>query len=405
MSEQLSRDLASLRIDRSGPKPPNRFLRALLVLSLLGAIGWGANKVGRPYVESQLFKTEVGVTEISAISPTQASVDLTSTGYVVPQKTARVGAKVVSRIIKTELREGQLVKQGDVLFELDGLDQEALIASAKARAAAAGARIATARAQRAELELELGRQEKLLESGAVPKGPVDDLRMRLASSDALIKAAEAETAAAYAEVEALKVGLKNLTITSPIDGVIALKPAALGDITNPAMPLADMFDPASLVVEVDVPEARLALAKPGGPCEISLDALPAERFKGLVVEVGPRLNRAKATALVKVRFVKPPELLRPEMSARVSFLQSELDEAALKAPPTIVVPASAVVDRGGAKAVFVLDGGKVRLVMVSLGDAMGAGFVLRDGPPPGTRVVKDPPAELKDGQAVKEKSG
>jgi hypothetical protein len=54
--------------------------------------------------------------------------------------------------------------------------------------------------------------------------------------------------------------------------------------------------------------------------------------------------------------------------------------------------------------VFVLEGGRAKLVRVVLGEALGTGFVLVDGPAPGTRLVKEPPKELEDGQTVKEKS-
>jgi len=120
--------------------------------------------------------------------------------------------------------------------------------------------------------------------------------------------------------------------------------------------------------------------------------------------VGPRLNRAKATGTVKVKMEAAPPELRPEMSARVSFLARPLDAAALKAPPKIVVAQAAVFDRAGGKAVWVLDGGKVKLTTVVVGEAVGPGFVLKQGPPPGTRVVKDPPKELSDGKPVKEKT-
>lgn len=404
MTDQLSADLASLKIDRSGPPRRSRGMVALLLVATLGTVGWAAQRYARPYLEAQVWKTEVAVTEIGSISPAQAAVDLTATGYVVPQVTARVGAKVIARIEKTGLREGQAVKKNELLFELDGSTEEGAIAATRARSFASGARVATVKAQRAELELEVKRQRRLLESGAVAKSVVDDLDARIASLDAQIKAAEAETYAANAEVDSQKTVLKSLKIFSPIDGVIVSKPAAIGDVTQPGIPLAEIVDMSSLLVEADVSEGRLSLVKPGGPCEIALDALPEERFAGVVVEIGPRLNRAKATAMVKVRFDKPPVALRPEMSARVSFRQKPLDEAALREAPKKVVPASAVIERAGAKAVYVIEGGKVKLVPVVLGETTAGGFVVLEGPAPGTRVVKDPPATLSDGMAVKEKS-
>jgi len=404
MNDRLSADLASLRIDRSGPRPPNKLLRGLVALAIVGALGVAGVKVAEPWITAQVFQVEVSVTEVAAISPAQAQIDLTATGYVVPQVTAKVGAKVVGRITRAPVREGQAVKAGQVLFDLDPADQAAAVASARARVAAASAKVLTVKAQRAEVDTDFKRQKHLAESGAATRAVVEDLEQKLVSLDAQIKAAQADVLAASAEVDSLTTGLRNLVVASPIDGVVMTKPAAIGDITSPGTPLVELADFATLLVEVDVPEGRLALARVGGPCDVALDALPDQRFRGTVVETGPRLNRAKATGTVKVKIESPPPELRPEMSARVSFLSKPLDKAALAAPPKIVVPQAAVVDRGGGKAVWVVEGGKVRLVTVVLGEPLGTGVVLKQGPPPGTRIVKDPPNVLSDGKPVKEKT-
>jgi RND family efflux transporter MFP subunit len=410
MSDDLANDLAALRIERSAP-PRRTWPKVLATVAVVGALGWAGLAVGRPWLEARVFKAEVDVTEIARVSPAQATVDLTATGYVIPQSTAKVGAKIVGRIAKVQIREGQTVKAGDTLFELDPADQQATVASARARVAAANARVATARAQWAEVKLNRDRTAKLVESGSAPRATLDDLEARLAALDAQIKAAEAEVAASQAEATALSAGLANYRIFAPIDGTAITKPSSVGDIVGPAAlgangatSLVDLVDMKSLLVEVDVPEAKLGLAKPSGPCEIVLDALPQQRFRGVVVELAPRLNRAKATGVVKVRFVDAPDTLRPEMSARVSFLQKALGDAELAAPPKVIVPATALVDRGGAKFVWVIDAGKVRLVPISLGAPFGTGFEVQSGPPPGTRLVKDPPGTLTDGQAVSEKA-
>ena len=107
---------------------------------------------------------------------------------------------------------------------------------------------------------------------------------------------------------------------------------------------------------------------------------------------------------VKVQFKDAFDDVLPDMSARINFLREELPEAAMKEPPRLVIPAEAVADRGGGKVVFVLDAGKVRMTPVTLGPALGGGFVVEAGPPAGTRLVKNPPARLADGQSVKEKN-
>jgi len=205
-------------------------------------------------------------------------------------------------------------------------------------------------------------------------------------------------------VNALQVSLGNMTIPAPIDGTATTKPAQVGDVVGLNSALVELTDFSSLLVEVDVPEAKMGMIKKGGPCEIVLDAFPDKRHRGEVVELAPRLNRAKASGLAKVKFLDATSAPLPEMAARVSFLAKALDVAQLKEPPKKVIPASAVVDRSGAKVAFVYDDGKAKMVTLTLGAPFGGGFELIDGPAPGTKLIKSPPPTLADGQPVKEKT-
>src|SRR5205814_478414 len=80
------------------------------------------------------------------------------------------------------------------------------------------------------------------------------------------------------------------------------------------------------------PEGRLSKVKVSGPTEIVLDAYPDRRLRGEVTEIVPKVDRAKATVMVKVRFIDPHDGVMPDMAARVSFLQSALDEASMQQP-------------------------------------------------------------------------
>jgi hypothetical protein len=90
------------------------------------------------------------------------------------------------------------------------------------------------------------------------------------------------------------------------------------------------------------------------------------------------------------------------MAARVSFLSAALDAKSINTPPTLTVPARAVVQRNGRDVVFVVDEEEVRMTAVSVGKGEGEGRELVTKLPPGTKVVLDPPASLSDGQKVKE---
>ncbi|MGH7439567.1 MAG: biotin/lipoyl-binding protein, partial [Polyangiaceae bacterium] len=152
VDDRLTSDLASLRIDRSAPAGTSskKGLVWVLGLALVGGAGFAAYRVGEPMLEAKLFKTEVQVTEIALVSPSQAQSQLTSTGYVVPQVQVDVSSKLVGRVDKSTIKEGSVVKEGQVIFTLDASDQRVQIASAQARVASARARAATARAQQAE---------------------------------------------------------------------------------------------------------------------------------------------------------------------------------------------------------------------------------------------------------------
>ena len=364
-----------------------------------------------PRVRSKLFKTEVAVTEIAMVSPAQASIQLTSTGYVVPQVVSKAAAKVPGRVLEARKKQGDQVVTGDVLLVLDMIDQKAAITAARARVASARANAETARANLAEIQQQLKREVGLSEQGVTPKATAEDMALRANALKAAAKAADAMVQAAQADVDTLEVYLKSYTLTSPIDGKILSKVPEVGEFVGPAM--AGIADAAgsieiasfsSLAVETDVPEGRLNAVKEKQPTEIVLDAFPERRLRGEVLEIVPRVNRAKATVVVKVKFVDETTGVLPDMSARVSFLSGELDAAAVKEPPKLIIPGSAIAERGGGKVVFVLEDGRVRMIPIEIGKPFGDGFELLRGPKPGTRVVAKPGPDLVDGQQVKERT-
>lgn len=408
MPDQLSSDLASLRIDRDAPAPPSgvrRFVAPVLVLAAIGVAGF----FGWRALEGQIMKQEVKTTEVALISPSQAEVEVTATGYVIPQRTSKVGAKLPGRLAKVFVKEGDTVKEGQVLAQLEDADQKSQIVAASSRVGVASARVATARANLAEVTQQVEREKALVASGAVGKANLDNLVARENALREAVKGAEAEATSSQADVGTFGVGLKDRTILAPIGGRIVTKPATVGEfvggIGNIGL-VAEIVDFDSLMVETDVPETRLHMVKIGGPAEIVLDAYPNKRYRGVATELGQRVNRAKATVTVKVKFADDAQMregVLPEMSARVSFLSKAITDAALKEAPKRVVATEAVVERGGQKVVFTVDSGKLRAFPVKVGSPVGANAVeLIDGPAPGAKVVARPTAETADGQRIKE---
>jgi RND family efflux transporter MFP subunit len=427
MDDPLSNDLASLKISGdAAPAERRGWVKPVLGLVLLAVLATGGYRLAAPALEAKFFKAEVALGEILVVSPAAAAIDLTASGYVVPQRISKVASKVPGRVATIAVIQGQQVKAGDLLIELDPADEQAAVNASKSRAAAAAARAATAKAQAetaraemAEVKLRAERERALADQGVSPGGVADDLQARVASldravhaADAVAQAASAEVAAASSETKMLETNVHNFRIVAPIDGTVLNKPPEVGEYVGPQpagvsvdMGGVEIADFKSLVVETDVPEQRLYLVKVGGPAEIVLDAFPQRRYRGETLEITPKVDRAKATVMVKVKFVDLAEGALPDMSARVSFLQSAVDADAIKAPPKNFIPAEAVIERSGAKMVFVADGEVVHLTPIQLGVDMGRGFELISGPAVGSKVVLNPPATLADGQRIKERTG
>jgi RND family efflux transporter MFP subunit len=411
MSDQLSSDLASLKIDRNvrpkGRSPLTVIVTGLLLLGMAGAV----YQFGLPYLEAAVFKTEVDVTEVITVSPAQGSVELTSTGYVVAQTLSSVATKVAGKVKAQRVKQGDKVKMGDVLLEIDTADQRAGIASADSQAAAARARVQTAKANLLDVEQQTRRAQALSEAGIGPKGAAEDLLARSASLKAQVQASEADAKAQEALASALRVNLSSYTVSAPISGTVVNKPPQVGEFVGPQpagiaidMGGVQIADFTTLMVETDVPEQRLSQVKMGGPCEIVLDAFPSLRYRGKAIEVTPKVNRTKATVTVKVAFVDENEGVLPDMAARVSFLSGELDKEAMKAPPKTIVPGNAVADVQGSKVVYRVEGGVVRMTTVTLGPAFGTGFEVISGVSAGNKIVSSPPLGLADGQRIKERN-
>ncbi len=403
VTDQLSSDLASLRIDREAKwgGGGKRFALVGLVVAVVGGVGW----LEYPRVWAEVYKTEVSLTDVTMLSPVQSSIQVTATGYIIPQITSKVGPHDIGRIARVFVKEGDSVKAGQVLAELETRDQKSAVAASQSRVAVAEAKVETAKATLAETNVKIARETPLVEHGAESKSVLDDLVAQQAALTQEVKAAKAEVLAAEADRSTLGVNLYQRTVVAPIDGVVVSKPAMPGYMATPAdvNPIVELVDFKSLLAEVDVPEARMSLIKVGGPVELVLDAYPDHHYRGQVVEFGKRVDRSKATIVVKVKFADDMDGVLPEMSVRASFLNAPITDDALKAAPKKVVAADAVVDRGGRKVVFVVDSGVVHATPVTLGASIGSSVELLDGPPSGAHAVSAPPAELVDGSKVKEK--
>jgi HlyD family secretion protein len=357
---------------------------------------------------SKLSRPEVRIGSVVTLSPAQADVKLMTTGYVVPMRKATVATKVLARIETINVREGEDVKEGQLLATLEASDVRAQVAEARAALKTTEARVSAAKASLADAKLKRDREQQLFASAAVTRASVEAAESTFEVAAANVEAAIADVATAQARLENAQSFLANTRVVAPFAGRITRKLVEEGEVPAAAAGVpggvVELVDFASLVVEADVSEGRISQVQLGGPAEITLDAYPTRRLRGEVHEIRPTVDRQKATVLTRVKFIDPTEGVLPQMSARVLLLGEKISDEKLREPAKVVVPETAVTERAGERYVFVVSEGRVRLTPVTVGQKVGQSLEVKAGPAPGTKIVLEPPSSLADGDAVKEKT-
>ncbi len=415
--DRLADELASLRLDRDGAERERGARRGANETRRRGGVAWivalfavAALGVGGFYVyregSGRIFSEDVELGAVTLMSPAQQDVTLVATGYVYARKKANVAPKTGGRLARLFVDEGSVVKEGQMLAELDASDAQAQLLQLRADIGAARAKVERARADLSDATTRFNREKELLAKEAGTQMAYDDAKARLEAARTTLASAEADVKSVEARQNAVTVAIDNTRIRAPFAGTVLRKLAEVGEVIPPftltgILTLASLDD---LEVQADVAEAQMYKVKVGAPAEIILDAYPDRRFRGQVSEIRQIVDRSKAAVTVKVRFTDPSQGVLPDMAAKVSFLTHALDEAALKAAPKLIAPADAVVERGGRKVLFTLDEGHARMVPVTVRGPFGDNALeLADGPTTGPRVIRRPDDNIRDGVSVKEK--
>jgi len=397
-------DLSKLKIDKTRVITGTRKKRRLIywVLLIVAAL-----VLGFLYVKGVFTPAiQVQVATVSQVYPSQGFTMLNASGYVVAQRKSALASKVTGRLIWLGVEEGSPVKKDQVIARLENQD-----VSASKDQAAANVQVARHNLEQAKAELRdatglLSRNKELLSRGVIARQTYDDVLARYEKAEAGVAAAEASLKAATAALEGATALLEYTLIRAPFDAVVLTKDADIGDIVTPLGAAANakaavvtIADMSSLEVEADVSESNLSRVKPGQPCEIQLDALPDQRFRGEIHMIVPTADRSKATVMVKVRFLDKDSRILPEMSAKVAFLSRPVTGEDKR--PRIALNQSAVVNRKNHKEVFLVKSNSVVETPVTLGGPIGDMVEVLQGVKVGDVVVLNPPDRLKNDSKIK----
>lgn len=283
-----------------------------------------------------------------------------------------VKAKVPGSVLDLRVREGDVVKKGDLLatidspaikFQLQRGKADQWAASQQASSSSPQLAVVEAQARMTEATLknardELGRLQQLTASGATPAAELDRAKSNVLVLEAQLASQRAQSRALRIDLTAKASGssavLSELTakvadaeVRAPIDGVVLARTVEPGELVPQNGPLFKIGDVKTLVLECMVDEADIGRLDVGKKAAVSLYAFPKQVFRGEVIEILPDADRAKKSFLVKVRVVDAPSAMRSGMSAEVNIIVDEHAGALLAPTEALDANGSVWVIRGG----------------------------------------------------------
>lgn len=436
----MTTDLDSLRIDKD-KKPaarPSRWssrwiVGGVLLFLLFGAVRFLGPRLSQP--------AEVQTVRVVAADPAGVRVILNATGYIVAHHKIQLASKVVGKVAWIGVEKGAMVKQNQVVVRLEDDEYRAQLqqsqgqyASLEARLkelrngsrpeeiAVAKANLDSARADLANARVSLERTRRLVSEQVLSAQALDDAQarhdmqenrirslertyelVRLGPRSEVIQQVQGDIIRARGAVALAETQLANTVIRAPIAGTILDRNVERGEFVTTGFVgdrgakgfVVSMADLNDLQVELDINQNDFARLGPRQKAVITTDAYPDRRYDGVIDEIAPEANRAKATVQVKVKVLAPDGYLRPEMNASVAFIEQGSPEGST-ARPLIFVPITAVRD----DAVFVIENGKAVRRPVKTSSNTPMGLRIEEGLRDGEQLIANPPAELKEGDAV-----
>jgi RND family efflux transporter MFP subunit len=395
-------DLSGLRIDESARRDPKRRWR-WIVAALAAVLVVSAGLVFA-------FREKAAVVEVTMVRADKGDRPalLNASGYVTPRRRATVAAKITARVNEIYAEEGMPVEAGQILARLDDSDARVRLGMARAERDATEATLGDLTVNLANAERDAVRTEELFKRGLVAEQARDQARTLVDSLRARLTMAREQVSAAEARVRVAQQDLDNCTVRAPFAGMVVSKDAQRGEMVSPVSAgggftrtgIATIVDMSSLEIEVDVNESYIARVQTGQPLTAVLDAYPDWPIPAKVRTVIPTADRQKATVKVRATFDRLDPRILPDMGVKVTFL-GERSESTVAG--RVLVPRTALLEEGGAAAVFVYREGRLERRAVRLGQARGNDYEVVAGLVEGEQVVTGGVKDLRDGQPARVK--
>ncbi|HEY7472023.1 MAG TPA: efflux RND transporter periplasmic adaptor subunit [Gemmatimonadota bacterium] len=380
---------------------------------IIGGVLLAVLLIGFSVMSSREGGTVVEVEEVQARDLTSV---VSASGTLEAKQSVSMSATTPGEVVRVGVVEGQRVRKGDFLLQLDPV-----IAEAGARGQAAAVEAARADLRAAEAQLDLSRdnyerQLQLAEAELVPRAELDAARAELRSREAGVASARSRINQLQASYSSARHELGRITITSPIDGVVTRvnveegEVAMIGTMNQPGTVLVVISDLGIMEATVEVDETDVVNIETGQQAEVTVDAFPDTTFTGEVTEVAtsPIIVPTAAGPAPGATDYEVKITLSGQLPAARSGLSASAEITTARRENALTIPIQSLVVRsvsddsasgGGVlekEGVFVVREGKAVFVPVRVGISGDRYFEVLSGLEAGDRVVSGSYEALRD---------
>jgi membrane fusion protein (multidrug efflux system) len=294
------------------------------------------------------------------------ATELSALGTARANEAVEITSKTSNLVTAVHFRDGDFVKRGTVLVELD---------SNQARAD-----LAEAEAAHVESMSQVNRSRDLLATKIISEAQFEQL-------EAVMKGNSARVAAARARLD-------DTVIRAPFDGRVGLRRVSVGSLVNPGTVITTLDDTSSIKVDFAVPENFLASLREGLNVTVTTAAFPEREFTGRVTSVDSRIDPVTRSVTVRAVLPNPQGLLKPGMFLNVRLMRDERD--------TLMIPEAALVPEQSRQFVFVVENDRAIRREVRIGRREPGRVEILAGLEAGDSVVVEGTQKVRDGAAVRE---
>jgi len=352
---------------------------------------------------------------------------VTANGRIDAKRKVDLSANVMGQIVNLAVREGDTVKKGTFLLQID---QKQLAASADSAAASLQALFSdrdAARANLAEAERNYQRAQTNYNAKIIPLADLERARSAFDGAQANVSSAERRIDQARANVAAARDTLSKTTMVAPMDGIVTALPveegevAVIGTMNNAGTKLLTIADMSVVEAVMAVDETDIPNVKVGQRANVTIDAYPNKTFSGLVTEVGSSpivrnggLGGGSTTEAVnfevKIQVENPPPDVRPGFSASADIITGTRSKVVAIPIQALIVrekPGSSAGKPKDEEGVFLHQDGKATFIPVKTGLSGESSIEILSGLRPGQQIITGPFKALRDindGSKVKEQN-